>query len=64
MEKAEKSRREFLVTGLLAGMAAGCSGKDPFTGGAEQGTVPSGDREQCLPGKKSSYFPLTGRSLK
>ena len=31
MNKQTSSRREFIAAGLLAGLAAGCSSKDPFT---------------------------------
>ena len=31
MNKETSSRREFIAAGLLAGLAAGCSPKHPFT---------------------------------
>jgi molybdopterin-containing oxidoreductase family iron-sulfur binding subunit len=43
------SRRDFLLTGLLAGAAlAGCSDKNPFTPGSDQQAVPSGEKVKLL----------------
>lgn len=47
MEEQSKSRREFLATGLLATLAAGCSSADnPFT--PEDNVVPSGTKVKLL----------------
>src|SRR6185436_7494678 len=48
MEKNDTSRRDFLITGLLASIgAAGCSDKSPFTP-ADQEAVPSGEKVKLL----------------
>ncbi|OQY96836.1 MAG: hydrogenase [Sphingobacteriales bacterium UTBCD1] len=49
MNNQNTSRRDFLLTGLMAGLAAGCSDKkDPFTAAAEQETVASGEKVKLL----------------
>jgi Fe-S-cluster-containing dehydrogenase component len=49
MENPNTSRREFLLGGLLAGLAAGCSSKkDPFTAAGEQETIASGEKVKLL----------------
>ena len=49
MEKKESSRREFLITGLLASVAAaGCSDKSPFTQGADPQVTPTGEKVKLL----------------
>ncbi len=51
MDNKSTSRRDFLATGLLAGLAAGCNGKtDPFTSAAviDETVVASGEMVQLL----------------
>lgn len=49
MDNQNSSRREFLLTGLMAGLAAGCSDKkDPFTTAAEQEIKASGQKVKLL----------------
>lgn len=49
MDNQNTSRRDFLLTGLMAGLAAGCSDKkDPFTSAAEQTTEASGEKVKLL----------------
>jgi molybdopterin-containing oxidoreductase family iron-sulfur binding subunit len=48
MENKNTSRRDFLVTGLLASVATGCSGNDPFTANADQQVTPSGEKVKLL----------------
>lgn len=49
MEQQNNSRRNFLVTGLLAGLAAGCAKADPFTAAAtDEGTNASGEKVKLL----------------
>ncbi|HVT84825.1 MAG TPA: 4Fe-4S dicluster domain-containing protein [Chitinophagaceae bacterium] len=49
MNNQNTSRRDFLLTGLLAGLAAGCSDKkDPFTAAAEQEAKASGEKVKLL----------------
>jgi molybdopterin-containing oxidoreductase family iron-sulfur binding subunit len=50
MENKEKSRKEFLATVLAlgAGMAAGCTGKNPFAGYASAEVMPSGEKVKLL----------------
>jgi Fe-S-cluster-containing dehydrogenase component len=48
MEQQKNSRRDFIVTGLLAGLAAGCS-TDPFSKSAsDEGTTASGEKVKLL----------------
>src|SRR5947209_7438035 len=42
------SRRKFLATGLLAGIAAGCSSKNPFDGYAGDEIKASGEKVKLL----------------
>jgi Fe-S-cluster-containing dehydrogenase component len=49
MDNPNTSRRDFLLTGLLTGLAAGCSSKkDPFTTAGEQETIASGEKVKLL----------------
>jgi len=49
MEKKDTSRRDFIVTGLLAGVAAaGCTDKNPFTPDAAHQITPSGETVKLL----------------
>ena len=48
MEKKDTSRRDFLITGLLASVATGCSDKNPFTTDADQQVKPSGEKVKLL----------------
>lgn len=48
MEKKQTSRRDFLLTGVLASLAAGCSSKNPFTPDATQEVIPSGEKVKLL----------------
>jgi Fe-S-cluster-containing dehydrogenase component len=45
--KQEASRRDFLTTGLLAALAAGCNKADPFTT-ADENIKPSGEKVKLL----------------
>ena len=45
--KKESSRREFLVAGVLAGLAAGCGKSNPFTP-ENQSIKPSGETVKLL----------------
>src|SRR4030095_5250404 len=47
MNEQTSSRREFIATGLLAGMAAGCSSNNPFTPNDEN-VKASGEMVQLL----------------
>ena len=46
--ETKNSRRDFLLTGLLASVAAGCSNNNPFTPEADQQVVPSGEKVKLL----------------
>jgi len=49
MEKKDTSRRDFIVTGLLASVtASGCTDKNPFTPDAAQQITPSGETVKLL----------------
>ena len=48
MKKKDTSRRDFIITGLMASVAAGCSDKSPFTPDAGQQVVPSGEKVKLL----------------
>ena len=48
MEMKDTSRRDFLIASLLAGAAAGCSNKNPFTPDAGQEVLPSGEKVKLL----------------
>lgn len=48
MEQNNSSRRDFILTGLLAGMAAGCGSNHPFTPDAGQEVVPTGEMVKLL----------------
>ena len=48
MENKTSSRKEFLLTGLLAGLATGCTSSDPFTSAAEQEATASGEKVKLL----------------
>src|SRR4026208_2335459 len=49
MEKKDTSRRDFLITGLLASVAAaGCTDKSPFTPEVDQNVMPSGEKVKLL----------------
>ena len=47
MEKRDTSRRDFLITGLLASVAVGCSDKNPFVTDDQQVTL-SGEKVKLL----------------
>jgi hypothetical protein len=48
MKDKDTSRRDFLVTGVLAGLAMGCnSKKNPFENYAGTGVKPSGETIKC-----------------
>jgi Fe-S-cluster-containing dehydrogenase component len=49
MDNKTNSRRDFLVTGLLAGLAAGCAKADPFTQSATgEGLAATGEKVKLL----------------
>ena len=49
MEKKDTSRRDFIITGLLASVAAaGCNDNDPFTASASQEVKASGEKVKLL----------------
>lgn len=49
MAEQKNTRRDFLITGLMAGLAVGCGKDDPFTASAkEDGAAASGEKVQLL----------------
>ena len=48
MEKKDTSRRDFIISGLMASVAAGCSDTSPFTPGPDQDVQASGEKVKLL----------------
>jgi len=48
MENNQTTRRDFIITGLLASVAASCSSKNPFTPDAAQDVTPTGEKVKLL----------------